>query len=122
MIDHGSSVVVGETAVIGYDCSFLHGVTLGSTGKEGNKDRHPKLGNNVLIGCNATVLGNISIGNNCKIGSNSLVIKSLPDGVTAVGNPARIISSAPDIPKIDGRNLSWPAAKIGVGAVFRALR
>jgi serine O-acetyltransferase len=90
MIDHGTGVVIGETATIGDNCSFLHGVTLGSTGKDKN-DRHPKIGNDVLIGCNATLLGNISIGDSCKIGSGSLVLKPLPAGVTAVGNPARII-------------------------------
>ena len=90
MLDHGTGMVIGETAVIGNNCSLLHGVTLGSTGKD-RGDRHPKIGNDVLIGCNATLLGNISIGNCCKIGSGSLVLKSLPDGVTAVGNPARVV-------------------------------
>jgi len=89
-IDHGSGVVIGETAVIGSNCSFLHNVTLGSTGKD-RGDRHPKLGNDVLVGCNATILGNISIGHSCKIGSGSMVLKSLPPCVTAVGNPARIV-------------------------------
>ena len=93
MIDHGTGIVIGETAIVGNNCSFLHGVTLGGTGKDTGKhfNRHPKIGNDVLLGCNATVLGNISIGNCCKIGSGSIVLKSLPDGVTAVGNPARII-------------------------------
>lgn len=90
MIDHGTGVVIGETAVIGNNCSFLHGVTLGSTGKAGG-DRHPKLGNDILIGSNATILGNIVIGSNTKIGSGSIVLKSLPCCVTAVGNPARIV-------------------------------
>ena len=79
MIDHGTGVVIGETAVVGKNCSFLHGVTLGSTGKE-KGDRHPKIGDDVLIGCNTTVLGNISIGSCCKIGSGSIVLKSLPSG------------------------------------------
>jgi serine O-acetyltransferase len=90
MIDHGTGIVIGETAVIGKNCSFLHGVTLGSTGKD-KQDRHPKIGNDVLIGCGATVLGNIKIGNCCKIGSGSMVLKSLPCGATAVGNPAKIV-------------------------------
>ena len=90
MIDHGTGVVIGETAVIGNNCSFLHGVTLGSTGKAGG-DRHPKLGNDILIGSNATILGNIVVGSNTKIGSGSIVLKSLPCCVTAVGNPARIV-------------------------------
>jgi len=82
--------VIGETAVVGRNCSFLHGVTLGSTGKD-TGDRHPKIGDDVLIGCNAMVLGNITIGRSSKIGSGSVVIKSIPCNVTAVGNPARII-------------------------------
>ena len=90
MIDHGTGVVIGETAVIGTNCSFLHGVTLGSTGKQCG-DRHPKLGNDILVGCNSTILGNICIGSNTKIGSGSIVLKSLPCCVTAVGNPARIV-------------------------------
>jgi len=90
MIDHGTGVVIGETAVIGSNCSFLHGVTLGSTGKDSG-DRHPKLGNDILVGCNATILGNICVGSNTKIGSGSIVLKSLPCCVTAVGNPARIV-------------------------------
>jgi len=90
MIDHGTGVVVGETAVIGTNCSFLHGVTLGSTGKD-EQDRHPKLGNDILVGCGTSILGNIRIGNNTKIGSGSMVLKSLPCCVTAVGNPARIV-------------------------------
>lgn len=93
MIDHGTGVVIGETAVIGKNCSFLHGVTLGSTGKE-KGDRHPKIGDDVLIGCNTTVLGNISIGSCCKIGSGSIVLKSLPKGMTAVGNPARVVGKS----------------------------
>jgi serine O-acetyltransferase len=93
MIDHGTGVVVGETAVIGKNCSFLHGVTLGSTGKD-KGDRHPKLGNDVLVGCGTTILGNITIGHCCKIGSGSIVLKSLPNGSTAVGNPSRIVGKS----------------------------
>ncbi len=69
---------------------MLHGVTLGSTGSMPG-DRHPKIGNWVLIGCNATVLGNIYVGNSVKIGSGAVVLKDIPSGCTAVGNPARII-------------------------------
>lgn len=93
MLDHGSGVVIGETAVIGKNCSFLHGVTLGSTGKDSG-DRHPKVGSDVLIGCNAILLGNISIGDSCKIGSGSIVLRSLPSNVTAVGNPAKIVGTS----------------------------
>ena len=90
MIDHGTGIVIGETAVVGKNCSFLHGVTLGSTGKD-KGDRHPKLGDDVLVGCNATILGNISIGDSAKIGSGSIVLKSIKHCATAVGNPARIV-------------------------------
>eukprot|EP01038_Epipyxis_sp_PR26KG_P012632 gene12632-16938_t len=93
MIDHGLGVVIGETCRIGYNCTMLHGVTLGSTGKE-KGDRHPKIGHDVLIGCNATILGNITIGNCCKIGSGSIVLKPLPNGVTAVGNPAKVVGQS----------------------------
>lgn len=89
-MDHGTGIVIGETAVIGRNCTFLHGVTLGSTGKD-KGDRHPKIGDDVLIGCNTTVLGNIQIGHCCKIGSGSIVLKDLPPYSTAVGNPAKIV-------------------------------
>ena len=93
LLDHGTGVVIGETSIIGTNCSFLHGVCLTGTGT-GNC--HPKLGNDILIGCKATILGNISIGSNSKIGSGSIVTKSLPCCVTAVGNPARIVGRSKD--------------------------
>lgn len=93
MLDHGSGVVIGETACVGKNCSFLHGVTLGSTGKD-KGDRHPKIGHDVLIGCHAVLLGNISIGDSCKIGSGSIVLRSLPNCVTAVGNPAKVVGTS----------------------------
>lgn len=93
MIDHATGLVVGETCVIGKNCAFLHGVTLGATGKD-KQDRHPKIGDYVLIGCNASVLGNISVGNCCKIGSGSIVLKPLPAYVTAVGSPAKVIGKS----------------------------
>ncbi|MDY5913481.1 MAG: serine O-acetyltransferase EpsC [Inconstantimicrobium porci] len=89
-IDHGMGVVIGETAEIGDNVTIYHGVTLGGTGKEKGK-RHPTVGNNVLIGCGAKVLGNIKIGDNSNIGANSVVLKNIPAGATAVGIPARII-------------------------------
>lgn len=92
MIDHGTGVVIGETAVIGRNCSFLHGITLGSTGTSEDRDRHPKLGDNVFLGCNVTVLGNIIIGSHSRVGAGSLVLKPLPAGSTAVGSPAIIKS------------------------------
>ncbi len=95
MLDHGTGIVIGETAVVGINCSFLHGVTLGSSGKEVG-DRHPKVGDRVLIGCGAMILGNITIGNSAKIGSGSVVIKPIPENSTAVGNPARIVGKSVD--------------------------
>jgi len=92
MLEHASGVVIGETAVIGRNCTILHGVTLGSSGKD-RGDRHPKIGDDVKIGCNAIILGNISIGNECNIGAGSIVLKPLPPGVIAVGNTARVISA-----------------------------
>jgi serine O-acetyltransferase len=88
-IDHGTGIVIGETAVIGDDVSLLQGVTLGGTGKE-RGDRHPKLGRGVLVGANATVLGNIVIGDYAKIASGSVVLKPVPPGCTAAGVPARL--------------------------------
>ena len=86
-IDHGMGVVIGETAEIGDDVLIYHGVTLGGTGKDTGK-RHPTVGNNVVIGCGAKVLGPINIGNNVKIGANSVVLKDVPDDSKTVGIPA----------------------------------
>lgn len=93
MLDHGTGIVIGETAVVGDGCTFLHGVTLGGTGKQ-HGDRHPKVGNNVLIGANASLLGNIRIGDRVKIGAGSVVLRPIPDGATAVGVPAKIIGKS----------------------------
>ena len=90
MFDHGTSIVVGETAVIGDGCTLLHGVTLGGTGKESG-DRHPKVGKHVLIGAGAKILGNLRIGDAAKIGAGSVVLRAIPAGATAVGAPAKII-------------------------------
>ena len=90
-IDHGMGVVIGETAEIGDNVLIYHGVTLGGTGRDGNKKRHPTVGNNVIIGTGAKILGPITIGNNVKIGANSVVLKDIPDNKTAVGIPAKII-------------------------------
>lgn len=91
-IDHGMGVVVGETAVIGDDCTLYHGVTLGGTSWNKGK-RHPTLENGVVIGAGAKVLGPITIGTNAKIGSNAVVVKDVPQGATAVGIPARIVDA-----------------------------
>jgi serine O-acetyltransferase len=87
-IDHGMGIVIGETATIGDDCTMYHEVTLGGTGKDKNK-RHPDIGNNVMIGCGAKVLGAIKIGNNVKIGANSVVTKNIEDNVTVIGIPGK---------------------------------
>lgn len=89
-IDHGMGVVIGETAVIGDDVTMYHGVTLGGTSWSKGK-RHPTIGNNVVIGAGAKVLGPIKIGNNVRIGSNSVVVKSVKANETVVGIPARVI-------------------------------
>ncbi|EHP49520.1 MAG: serine O-acetyltransferase EpsC [Clostridium perfringens] len=88
-IDHGMGVVIGETAEIGDNVTIYHGVTLGGTGKDKGK-RHPTIGNNVIIGCGAKILGPISIGDGAKIGANSVVLKNVPKEKTAVGIPAVI--------------------------------
>jgi len=91
-IDHGMGVVIGETAQIGNDVILYQGVTLGGTGKERGK-RHPTIGNNVVVGTGAKVLGDITIGNNVKIGAGSVVIRPVPDYSTVVGVPGRIVRS-----------------------------
>ena len=89
-IDHGMGVVIGETAVVGDNCLLYQGVTLGGTGKDKGK-RHPTLGNNVLVGAGAKVLGPFTVGNNVKIAANAVVLNAIPDDCTAVGVPARIV-------------------------------
>ena len=89
-IDHGMGVVVGETAIIGDDVILYQGVTLGGTGKERGK-RHPTIGNRVVVGTGAKVLGNITLGNNVKVGAGSVVVHSVPDDSTVVGIPGRIV-------------------------------
>lgn len=91
-IDHGSSVVIGETAVIGDCCTIYQGVTLGGTGKHKGK-RHPTLGNNVMIGAGAKVLGPIHIGNNSKVAAGAVVLIDIPSNSTAVGIPAKVVVS-----------------------------
>ncbi|MEO8651932.1 MAG: serine O-acetyltransferase [Hyphomicrobiaceae bacterium] len=93
MFDHATGIVVGETAVIGDHCSLLHGVTLGGSGKESG-DRHPKIGDNVMIGAGAKVLGNISIGNCCRVAAGSVVLQDVPPQSTVAGVPARIVGPA----------------------------
>lgn len=88
-IDHGMGVVIGETAEIGDDCTLYHGVTLGGTSWEKGK-RHPTLGDNVIIGAGAKILGPIHVGNGARIGSNAVVVKDVPEGATMIGIPARM--------------------------------
>ena len=97
-IDHGNGVVIGETSIIGNDATIYQGVTLGGTGKEQGK-RHPTLGNNVVVGAGAIILGNITIGDNARVGAGSVVTKSVPPDTTVVGNPSWII-------KREGRRLA----------------
>ncbi|CAN7413296.1 serine O-acetyltransferase [Pararhizobium sp. LjRoot235] len=92
-LDHATGLVVGETAVIGDNVSILHGVTLGGTGKEGS-DRHPKIGNGVLIGAGAKILGNIHIGNCSRVAAGSVVLKEVPAKTTVAGVPARVVGEA----------------------------
>ena len=89
-IDHGMGVVVGETSVIGNNVTLFQGVTLGGTGKERGK-RHPTLGDNIVIGAGAKVLGNVKIGENVQIGANAVVLKDVPSNSTVVGVPGRIV-------------------------------
>lgn len=89
-IDHGEGVVIGETTVVGDDVLIYQQVTLGGTGKDSGK-RHPTLGNKVIVGAGAKVLGNITIGNNVRIGAGSVVIEDVPDDSTVVGVPGRVV-------------------------------
>lgn len=89
-IDHGTGVVIGETTVIGDDCTIYQGVTLGGTGKDKGK-RHPTLGNGVMVGAGAKVLGPITIGNNSRVAAGAVVLNNIPENCTAVGVPARIV-------------------------------
>ncbi|MDY6785884.1 MAG: serine O-acetyltransferase [Cyanobacteriota bacterium] len=89
-IDHGMGVVIGQTAIVGDYCLIYQGVTLGGTGKESGK-RHPTLGENVVVGGGAKVLGNIAIGNNVRIGAGSVVLRDVPSDCTVVGVPGRVV-------------------------------
>ncbi|MHB8742617.1 MAG: serine O-acetyltransferase [Sulfuricaulis sp.] len=112
-IDHGMGVVIGETAEIGDDCTLYHGVTLGGTSWRKGK-RHPTLGNNVVVGAGAKILGPITIGDNARVGSNSVVVKDVAPGATVIGIPARVIRSQPDDAKSEQRKAM--AKKIGFDA------
>lgn len=92
MLDHGTGLVIGETAVVEDDVSILHGVTLGGTGKA-QGDRHPKIRKGVLIGANASIIGNIEVGEGAKVGAGSVVMKDVPPHVTVAGVPAKVIGA-----------------------------
>ena len=90
-IDHGFGVVIGETAEVGDDCTIYQGVTLGGTSLSKGAKRHPTLGRGAIIGAGAKVLGSFTVGEGAKVGSNAVVVKEVPPGATAVGNPARVL-------------------------------
>lgn len=100
LLDHATGVVAGETAVIGNNVSILHNVTLGGTGKASG-DRHPKIGDGVLIGAETCILGNIRIGEGAKIGAGSVVLRDVPPRTTAVGNPARLVGGNENPARLD---------------------
>ncbi|KAH7665470.1 serine O-acetyltransferase protein [Dioscorea alata] len=111
LLDHATGVVIGETAVVGENVSILHNVTLGGTGKVGG-DRHPKIGDGVLVGAGTQILGNVRIGDGAKIGAGSVVLKEVPERATAVGNPARVVGGKAkkdkeEMPGISMDHSSW---------------
>lgn len=102
-IDHGTGVVIGGTAIVGDDVTIYQGVTLGGTSLQ-RKKRHPTIGNNVVVGSGAAVLGDITIGDNVKIGANSVVVKDVPPNSTVVGIPGRVVLQ-------DGRPVALPSVR-----------
>ena len=110
-IDHGTGVVIGETTEIGDDCILYQGVTLGGTGKDKGK-RHPTLGNNVMVGAGAKVLGPIKIGDNVRIAAGAVVLDEIPDNCTAVGVPARVVRrNGAKIVELDQVHIPDPVAQ-----------
>jgi serine O-acetyltransferase len=111
-IDHGMGVVIGETCEIGDDVVIYQGVTLGGTGKEKGK-RHPTIGNNVVIGSGAKVLGSFTVGDNARIGANAVVLKEVPPNSTVVGNPGRIVKrDGVRVGKLDHNELPDPVIEL----------
>jgi len=111
VIDHGMGIVIGETTIIGDDCLLYQGVTLGGTGKETGK-RHPTLGNNVMVGAGAKVLGSFKIGDNSRIAANSVVLNEIPEYATAVGAPARVVRLAGEkVEMLDHTHIPDPVAQ-----------
>jgi serine O-acetyltransferase len=109
-IDHGMGVVIGETAEVGDDCTIYQGVTLGGTSLTKGAKRHPTLGRGVIVGANSQVLGGFTVGDGARIGSSAVVVKPVPAGATAVGNPARILQADTDVQRENA------AAKMGFSA------
>lgn len=110
-IDHGTGVVIGETAVIGDDCTIYQGVTLGGTGKDKGK-RHPTLGNNVMVGAGAKVLGPFKVGDNSNIAAGSVVLSEIPENSTAVGSPARVVrQNGKRVDRLDHVHIPDPVAQ-----------
>lgn len=111
-IDHGCAVVIGETAIIGDNCTIYQGATLGGTGKHIGK-RHPTIGNNVMIGAGAKVLGPVTIGDNSKVAAGAVVLKDIPENSTAVGIPARVVrgKTVEKEQNLDQMNIPDPVAQ-----------
>lgn len=110
LIDHGSGVVIGETAEIGDDCTIYQGVTLGGTGKDTGK-RHPTLGNNVLVGAGAKILGPFKVGDNSKIAAGAVVLSEIPPNCTAVGVPARVVRKNGEKSDLDQVHIPDPVSQ-----------
>ena len=104
-IDHGMGIVIGETAVIGDNCTIYHGVTLGGRGHSKGERRHPVIGDNVLVGAGAKLLGPITVGNDVSIGANAVVLHDIPDYATVVGVPGKVV-------RIDGKPTSSHAVEL----------
>ena len=109
-IDHGMGVVIGEMAEVGDDCTIYQGATLGGTSLVKGAKRHPTLGRGVIVGANAAILGGFTVGDGARVGTNAVVIKAVPAGATAVGNPARVIEASAEAGREDA------AARMGFSA------